>query len=404
MHVGIIGYWLHPPWNEGMKNTTRNLVEALREYTDLDVSVVSSYDRGCELIENVKYAKSSIIKEIIEKTKFFGAEYDLLLNARMARLMYKLCKENDLDLFHLCFASHSIFSFVSKIILKKPVIAQSFGGIKHTKLLSLLNTPNRIDMHITSSRGDIQSFPFSSKICLINPIINSSIFRPLNKTLAREHFNLPKDDFIVAYMGSLHETRFPLQLLGIIKELTKEIRCFKLLVITRLVHNEYRENFAKTIKSLGIGENVMIEAFDLGKTEKIFAYNAPDLFIFPFQKHILDLKQRMVIDPPITMLETMSCGKPVIASNVLSMPHIIEDGVNGFLVEPDDFYGFKRKIIEVVEGNYDTKKIGDTARETIIRDFNPKKIALEVKEIYGKVINNVLTENIMMCKGDGVSK
>ena len=376
MHICIIGYGLHPPWTEGMKVTTKNLLEALRKYTDLEVSIISSYDGDCELLEDVKYAKSS------KKIKFLG--FDLPLHARMSLLMHKLNKSNEIDLFHLGFASHTIFSFISKTVLKKPVVAQLFGGIRHRKLLHLLNTPNRVDAYITSSFDDIRSFPFNSKIYQINPIINSGIFRPLDKASAREYFNLPKDDFICAYIGNLHEQRFPFQLLDKIEEIAKKREDFKFLIITR----SRGENPNLPIIN-NLGTDVIIKTMNLSEEEKVLAYNVPDVLIFPFKRSVLYYKDGVVIDPPITMLEAMSCGKSVIASNILSIPYIIEDGVNGFLVESDDLEGFKRKIIEVMEGVYDMKKIGENARNAIIQDLHPKKIALEVKEVYEKVINNV---------------
>ena len=369
MHICIIGNGLHPPWNEGMKNTTKNLIEALREYTDLDVSVISSYDRNCELSENVTYAKSS-------KTKFIG--FDLLLNAHVSLLMHKLNKNNEVDIFYLGHVSHTLFSFTSKVILKKPVVAQFFGGIRHKNLLRLLKTPNRIDTYITTSWDDIRLFPFNSKICQINPIINLDILRPLDKRRAREYFKLSEDDFIAGYIGNLHEQRLSFQLLDKIKEIAKERDDFKFLIFSS---GEKRD--LSIINNFGT--DVIIKTMNLSEEEKVLAYNALDLLIFPFKRSVLYYRDGVVIDPPITMLEAMSCGKTVIASNAISIPHIIKDGVNGFLVEPDDLEGFKQKIIEVMELNYDTKKIGENARKTIIKDFNPKKIAFEVKKVYEEV-------------------
>jgi glycosyltransferase involved in cell wall biosynthesis len=361
-HICIISYELYPPWNEGMKNTTRNLIEALRKYTDLDVSVISSCDRNCKLWVTPIYAKSPI-----------------LLNTHISLLMHKLNKNKEVDIFHLCHASHTFFSFIAKEILKKPVIAQFFGGIRHRRLLRFFDTPNRVNAYITSSLDDIQSFPFNSKISQINPIINSDIFRPLDKTMAREYFNLPKDDFICAYIGNLHEQRLSFQLLDKIKEIAKERDNFKFLIITR-------EGSPKLPPTIDNSEDMIVKTMNLSEEEKVLAYNAPDLFIFPFKRSVLYYNDGVVIDPPITMLEAMSCGKTVIASNVITIPYIVKDGVNGFLVEPDNLEGFKQKIIEVMELNYDIKKMEENARETIIRDFNPNKIAFEVKKVYEEVL------------------
>jgi len=391
MHICVVGYGLHPPWNEGMKNTTKNLIEALREHTDLDVSVISSYDENCELLEGVRYAKSSAIKNILRKISHLGGfriheyEYDLLMNYRMAKLIKEINHEKEIDIFHLFFASHSFFSYFAKK-LNKPVIAQTFGAVKHHGWLRILQTNKRIDAYITTSNEDISSlqslaFP-EERICKINPIIDTDHFKQEGKEIAREYFGLHEDDFIAGYIGNLFQERFPMEILSKIKEIVEEKRDFKFLIIS---HNK-NEQMEKEIARLGISKNILYKVMNLSEEEKVLAYSALDVVLFPFSNIISEHKYRIVIDPPITMLEAMSCGKPVIASNILSIPYIIEDGINGFLVEPDDLEGFKRKIIEVMEGTYDTKKIGENARKTIIRDFNPKKVAGEVKKNYEVVL------------------
>jgi len=393
MHVCGIGYRIYPPLDEGMTITTFNLLNALREYTNIDVSIISSCSNNSQLFKDVLYAKQSPINRILKGTRFHEFEHDYFMNAQMIRLLFKLNKEKKIDIVHIFFASHTIFSLAARY-LKIPVVAQLFGGVKHLGLLKAFRTFNRIDAYITTSAidaKDLLSMGVSKeKIYKINPIIRSDMLKPVGKLESRAYFDLPKDAFIIAYMGNLKHERFPLQLVKEIKRLKTELGRddIILFIISRPlpVNKSWGNLIKKCAASLNIMDNVILKIETIQEAEKVLILNTPDVFIFPFQQSILNLQDRVVIDPPITMLEAMSCGKLVIASNILSIPYIIKDGINGFLVEPGDLEGLKQKIIEVVEGNYDTRTIEENARKTIVRDFHPKEVALKVKGIYKEVI------------------
>jgi glycosyltransferase involved in cell wall biosynthesis len=62
--------------------------------------------------------------------------------------------------------------------------------------------------------------------------------------------------------------------------------------------------------------------------------------------------------------ESMASARPVIASKIGGIPELIENGVNGFLVEPDNYYGLadalQRQLtnqnIKILFGNSGLKK------------------------------------------------
>ena len=54
---------------------------------------------------------------------------------------------------------------------------------------------------------------------------------------------------------------------------------------------------------------------------------------------------------------------PVVASNVGGIPVQIEDGKNGFLLEPKDDKGFADKIIHLLKNPEECKKLGIEAKK-----------------------------------------
>ena len=57
------------------------------------------------------------------------------------------------------------------------------------------------------------------------------------------------------------------------------------------------------------------------------------------------------------MMEMMSCGLPVIATNVGGVSEIVKHEVNGFLLKPDiDKYELARFLISVADMSYEKKR------------------------------------------------
>jgi len=87
---------------------------------------------------------------------------------------------------------------------------------------------------------------------------------------------------------------------------------------------------------------------------------------------------------PNIMLEAMSCGTPVLASSVGSVPDIIEHGKNGFLLKDNSPNGIARNVLQVFE-NYDLGKIGKNARKTVEEEFNRKATIANFRETLSNI-------------------
>lgn len=69
---------------------------------------------------------------------------------------------------------------------------------------------------------------------------------------------------------------------------------------------------------------------------------------------------------PVVLLEAMSAGLPTVATVVGGIPEVIEDGVDGFLVPPNDVEQLSRMILEL---------LGNAILRTQFREAGPRKIA-----------------------------
>ncbi|HUW18599.1 MAG TPA: glycosyltransferase [Sedimentisphaerales bacterium] len=71
----------------------------------------------------------------------------------------------------------------------------------------------------------------------------------------------------------------------------------------------------------------------------------------------------------LAVTEALWKGKPVVASNVGGIPGQIEDGKNGFLLEPKDTQGFADRIVYLLKNPNEAQGLGLQAIETVKQKF-----------------------------------
>jgi glycosyltransferase involved in cell wall biosynthesis len=100
---------------------------------------------------------------------------------------------------------------------------------------------------------------------------------------------------------------------------------------------------------------------------------------------------------PMILLEAMAAGVIVIATRVGGTPELIQDGVNGYLVESGDVEGLKRRLEEILKsevGSPKTEKdltidqIRINAKKTVEDRFSLKKMVSEHEKIYKELVES----------------
>ena len=89
---------------------------------------------------------------------------------------------------------------------------------------------------------------------------------------------------------------------------------------------------------------------------------------------------------PLTILEAMAIGKPVIGSNVGGVPEIIQDCINGFLVAPTDLRGWVEAIMRLAYDDELYARLSREARATVEERFAAEDHYQRLMEIYNGVI------------------
>jgi glycosyltransferase involved in cell wall biosynthesis len=73
---------------------------------------------------------------------------------------------------------------------------------------------------------------------------------------------------------------------------------------------------------------------------------------------------------PVSILEAMSVGKPVVATNVGSIHEAVAEGRTGFLVTPGDAYQMADRILRLLHDPLRAQAMGAAAREAVVSQWS----------------------------------
>jgi len=84
----------------------------------------------------------------------------------------------------------------------------------------------------------------------------------------------------------------------------------------------------------------------------------------------------------LVALESMACGTPVIATRCGGLPEVVEDGVTGFLIPPNDSAALGERIRFLLERPQAASAMGEAGRERVLREFAWGHVAARCLNVY----------------------
>jgi glycosyltransferase involved in cell wall biosynthesis len=85
---------------------------------------------------------------------------------------------------------------------------------------------------------------------------------------------------------------------------------------------------------------------------------------------------------PLTVLEAMAAGKPVVATAVGGVPELIEDGVTGILVSPNNPEALAKGILHLAKDTNLRQRMGRAAQEHTLDRFDISRTARGYEALY----------------------
>jgi glycosyltransferase involved in cell wall biosynthesis len=89
---------------------------------------------------------------------------------------------------------------------------------------------------------------------------------------------------------------------------------------------------------------------------------------------------------PLVVLEAMAAGLPLVVTPVGALPELIEEGINGFFVQPGDYEALAERIIYLLKNHEERKAIGMNNAAKFLQGFSPKFVIAKIEQTYFNVL------------------
>lgn len=185
----------------------------------------------------------------------------------------------------------------------------------------------------------------------------------------REEFDI-RGKKIILFVGRVADKRKGLDIL---------LRAFSMLpekdqCVLVVIGGGDQEGARKTISELGISSNVRFTGYlDTLKLKKMFCLC--DVFVSPSRLEGFGL----------TILQAMAAGKPIVATDVGAITENVKDGVNGYVIRPNDEEALSKAISSVLSDPDKSGQMGELNAISVKARFSWEKVAKAFERFYTEI-------------------
>jgi glycosyltransferase involved in cell wall biosynthesis len=389
----VVGRALHPPWNEGTRVVTRNFVRAAALHRQVRLVSLTQDRFRSRALENI--APGIAIDHV-----YSNSGYDLVgvyrglpglvrhLNGTQATQRSKVA--------HLFGVSLSLVPLLRQRGCRVVVHAMTASARPSDRLVNAASTyvfGRWVDRFAVTSPvlGDIlhkRGIP-RSRLLVLPPAIDTEVFGPGSKIPARQGLGIDPLEPLVVYLGRLTPRRFPAgPMAHALRELVAtDARGVRLVALSPGATHDGSENTAAYLQACATSVQVALQGVH-GLTVDVRSVNLPDDskvdWLRAADAVVLPFAEPETVEPPLTLLEAMACGAPVIVTPAANRSGIVRDGRNGY-ISPSAaaFGGPLQRILTQGSGSL---QVAEEARRTITEAFSIQAVGRKTTRLWDELM------------------
>ena len=214
------------------------------------------------------------------------------------------------------------------------------------------------------------------KIRVIHNGVDVNKFKPTNdRPKAKAELGFNPEDTAILSVGRLYARKGLFTLIESMPLVTRKFKNAKFIIAGKGLSNEMKKLMSYAAK-LRVKDSIVFTGYFPDKKLPRL-YQAADIFVFStFYENL-----------PFAVLEALSTGLPVVTTGVGGIPEMIEDGKNGFLVEPSNPEELADKILYYLGHSAVASEMALRARETVENQFDWRLVVKKVVKVYDEALS-----------------
>jgi N-acetyl-alpha-D-glucosaminyl L-malate synthase BshA len=313
---------------------------------------------------------------------FREPQYVLSLSTKIV----ELSRAVDLDIIHAHYAiPHAAAAFLARQVLAgtgdghAPRVVTTLHGTDITLVGSDPSYAETIGFCIDRSDGvtavseslkadTYRGLPVKTDIRVIPNFLDCSIHRRVDDPDVRKRIGAP-DHAIIMHVSNFR----PVKRIAAVVEVFARIRRSVPATLVLVGDGPDLPHGLALARELGVAQDVRA----VGEQGDVRGYlSAADLFLLPSATESFGL----------AALEAMACDVPVIASRVGGLPEVIEDGVSGYLRDPDDLDGMASCAVVLLTDRKVHDRIGLAGRKVVRDRYCSDRIVPHYEAFYREIL------------------
>lgn len=90
---------------------------------------------------------------------------------------------------------------------------------------------------------------------------------------------------------------------------------------------------------------------------------------------------------PVTIIEALAAGKPVVSTNVGGVADVVDEGETGFLVRPGDTHALSERLAVIARDPERARRMGETGRERTLERYAVSRLVEDIDGLYRRLLS-----------------
>lgn len=224
------------------------------------------------------------------------------------------------------------------------------------------------------------------KVAVVPSAVDTTRFRPEDKTEARRRLGLPPNEPVVVYVGRMLPRKDVRNVVRALATLKRRPAAGETLPLLLLVGGETREPDETATPEIGALRRL---AEDLGVADRVrfLGRRQPDELRWCYAAGDVAVTTPWYEPFGLTPLEAMACGRPVVGSAVGGIAFTVADGETGMLVPPRDPDALAAALRRLLADPALRERMGRSARHRVEDAFTWRTVAERTAALYESLLD-----------------